>query len=367
MRALAAVMRGATRAAVTLAVILAAGALSPLAAQDVFSVKVPVDVTSDSAANARDKALADAPAAGLKQLLERLAVKEDHGILPPVDRQRAGRMLLGFEIQDERLSQVRYIANVILRFDGQAVREELRLAGARFAEAATKPVLILPVYQDGAAPKLWDERHPWARALSDLPTGEGIVPVALPLGDTTDMQEVRGGAVQRDPARIGAIAARYGASEAVVAQLVAGTAKDGRSILTLTVDRFGAGGQGQVISKTYAYPPPEELEPLFARIAKETLGAIEEQWKRGNVVATGQTQALDVQVLLQSLKDWVEIRDRLNKVSQLRQQKILSLTRERTVLQLGFDGTPEQLQAAFARQGLQLAQGAVGWTLALAP
>lgn len=352
---------------VAAACLLACPAAMPAAAdeRDVYTVRVPVDVTAESAAKARDKALFQAQAEGVQRVLKRMVLAEDQKLFAALQPDDMQRIVQGFEVSDERISQVRYIGTITMRFAAAALRERFRAAGIRFAETRSKPLLVLPVIEQDDKRSLWDERTPWLSAWAEIPSERGLVPLVVPLADLADMQDIGGdGTVATDPFRLRRIVQRYGAGEALVLTLTAQTAA-GSTTITVTGDRLQATGgiRPGTLSRTLAIRAENRIESVMPRLAQEIHAAIEEEWKQANLIGGAEQNVLPVALELRNLGDWIAMRERLGRVAVVRSYAVKALTRARAELMLTFEGTFEQLRTAMAQEDLDLAQTADGWMI----
>ncbi|MCH8835833.1 MAG: DUF2066 domain-containing protein, partial [Proteobacteria bacterium] len=180
--------------AIVAGVLVAAGAGADAAraqAIDVFEVMgVDVDVTAETAAAARGEALVDGERRAFRRLLERLTLLADRDRLPEFSRDEITAYVKDFSIAEEKASAVRYLATLNFRFKAEDVRRLLIDYALPFAETASKPLLVLPVYQAAGALLLWDDPNPWRDAWAARPTVDGLVPLMLPLGDLSDIAAI---------------------------------------------------------------------------------------------------------------------------------------------------------------------------------
>ena len=116
------------RLAVVLACVLALGGLAlpvPARAQgmDVFEVRdVAVDVTAETAAQAREQAHAEGQAGAFRTLLERLTLRIEHEGLPKLKADEIASYIKDFSVADEKTSSVRYLARLTFHFKPKEVR-----------------------------------------------------------------------------------------------------------------------------------------------------------------------------------------------------------------------------------------------------
>ncbi|MCK6451102.1 MAG: DUF2066 domain-containing protein, partial [Alphaproteobacteria bacterium] len=237
--------RGAIAAFAALAVALWLGApAAPLRAQglgqadDVFTVRVPVDTTANTAANARAQALADGQRRALRRVFERIVLTEDMARLPRLNDRAIEGLVRALEVDKERTSAVRYLAELTIRLKPDEVRGLLQQAGLRFAETRSRPVLVLPVLREGDNALLWEETNRWRRVWAEMPAPDGLVPIIVPIGDLTDGETIdAAAALAGDEGKLAAIMQRYRAAAAIVAVAEPPASPQPRAPLRLAVTR----------------------------------------------------------------------------------------------------------------------------------
>ncbi len=365
---------GARLAAVAAALLLAVLAATGARAQspELFVVRgVDVDVTGESASAAREAALLAGQRQALELLLLRLALPEDVAGLPALGDSEITEMVLDFEVDAERASSVRYLGTLTFRLRAAPVRRLLEGNGIRFAETVSKPLAVLPVLTADGTSLLWDDANAWLAAWAARPPTEELVPLVVPLGDLGDIAAVdAAAALAGDPARLAAVASRYGGGDTLVAEarLEAATAAGGAMALDLVLRRYGPGGPGEAWRERL-----ESLDAtpaaLFAQAVERAAAIVQDAWKRQNMVNFGQEQTLAVTAPIERLADWVELDRRLGDIATVRRVNLLYLSRDEARLDLVFVGDRAQLDRALTQQDLSLAPADApdAWVLRLPP
>ena len=354
--------------AVGLALLAGGGAGSARAAAtpDVYEVDgVAVDVTAQTAAAARDSAVADGHRKAFRRLLERLTLRADRDRLPDLSTERIAGYVKDFSVAHEKSSATRYLASLDFRFKRDDVRRLLMDKGLPFAETFSKPVLVLPVYEEAGALLLWDTPNPWRAAWENIPAADGLVPLVLPLGDLTDIATIGAEqAAQGDAQRLSAIASRYGAGDSLVAHATKGIEpRDGMVRLDVSTMRYGSAVGGQTLIHTYAAAPGETTDSLLGRAAVEIAAEIEDDWKRDNLLQFENPAVIAITIPISSLQDWLAVRDRLSGVAVIRYTDVVLLSRTEVRVNLHFVGGTDQLAVALAQADLVLTQDEAGWVL----
>src|SRR6266540_359288 len=177
------------------------------AEDDRYSVTVKVDATQEVVGKARETARLDGQRWALQTLADRLSGGTGAAKLPKLEDKAITDMVASFEVANERMSTVRYVADVTFHFRPAEVDRVLQKAGIGVAgeagAASGKPLFVLPVYQSGTLAVLWDDPNPWREAWAQRPpattagtspptgagmaAGTGVVQFAVPLGDAGDI------------------------------------------------------------------------------------------------------------------------------------------------------------------------------------
>ncbi|WP_316977400.1 DUF2066 domain-containing protein [Shumkonia mesophila] len=355
------------RAVLALAISLGGGAAPLLAAMpDVYEVAgVAVDVTAETAAKARDTAIGEGHAKAFRQLLARLTLKADRGRLPELTVNGIAAYVTDFSVANEKTSATRYLASLTFRFKREAIRRLLTDYRLPFAETPSKPVLVLPVFEEAGAVLLWDTPNPWRTAWEETPAPDGLVPLALPLGDLSDIAAIGAEqAVRGDAQRLAAIASRYGAGDSLVAHAIKTVEPRANTIrIDVSTTRYGPTGGGQTLVRAYASAAGETTEALLRRAAAEIAVEVEDDWKRDNLLQFGRPGVIAVTIPIGALSEWLAIRDRMAGMAVIRSTDVVFLSRTEVRANLQFVGTTEQLTLALAQADLALAQEGAAWVL----
>jgi Uncharacterized protein conserved in bacteria (DUF2066) len=338
------------------------GAADPYHAPDVL-----VDVATANPVAAREQALARAPEAAARQLFDRLVLREHRGRLAPPDPATLQGLVRGIEVRDERVSPQRYTARIVVVFDPALMRGYFQAQGVAFADAASKPLLILPVHEAGGALTLWEPGNPWRAAWEKAISGAargGLVPLLLPRGDLDDAAVINAAqAASGNRDRLRQIAQYYYLSEVMVVR--ATQTGDGGAGLTVSAVRYGAQPQPVDYGSRSVPPGGGEAETVMARAVQMTIGEIEEVWRQAAWIASKQRGEVTLRIPLTGLEQLTQVRRRLGEVAAILEQEILTLTRQEAVLRVRYSGAREQLRAALGEAKLSFQGTDDDWILAL--
>jgi hypothetical protein len=308
----------------------------------------PVDVTAANAIAARERALGEAQTAAARKLLERLVAPGDVARLPRVPPGQAAAWVQDVEIADERVTPVRYMANVTVRFRPEPVRRFLSEQGLAFVEREAAPTLVVPILVQPDGPILFDDRNRWLRAWADRPAG-GIAPTVVPLGDIADVSGLSAAqALAGDRARLAALARRYGATRIAVVQARPGAG--GEVGVTTTI--YDGDSVPETVIESHGDPTGDHAGP-----GRETAATIERRWRASAArapAAAGSAGALLVTAAIQSPEEWAALRRRLADVPGIERVDVVAVMPGRGRLRLHHQGGIDQLRSALTQRALRL-------------
>jgi hypothetical protein len=375
------------------AVAMRAGPAPAQEADEAYSATVKVDATADSAAAAREIARIDGQRRALAAVIERLSGASEPVKPPKLDDKAITDMVASFEVANEHMSTVRYVADYTFHFRPSKVRRLVRVAetppadsggksaadkspadsgGKSSAEGGAKPsaesgnraVVVLPVYQDGSNFVLWDDPNAWRMAWSQRPAGSGPARLVLPLGDAGDLAAIDAEkAGSGRPEALTAIAQRNRGSEAVVA--LATTRRQGEKLagLQVMVKRYRSGHLVDTQASSFEADPAESEADLLKRAAESTAAEIETGAKRDTGARSDQPVSLAVSVPITTLGEWVQVRNRLASVSAIQKIDLLSLSRQEARIEVKYVGSQDQLKSSLAEVNLDLGGGDPIWRI----
>jgi hypothetical protein len=353
----------------------AAGTTRPSSAALYTVSGVEVDVTAESAVAAREQAMAQARAQALKVLEARLVTSDALSRVPQAD---PNTLLRDFEVTNEKVGSTRYIGTLSVRFDPDKVRAFLWSAHIPFSDTPAEPVLVLPVFEPGGQPVLFEATNPWLAAWAALKREPRVVPFVAPGGDLDDLKAISAAqALAADPGALGAIAARYNVQQVLIADAAPAGASGGtggatadkqppappNGGLAIRLLRVAQDGSGQD-AFTVPGQPGEDQAALLARAVDAVVARVQDAWKRGT--PQGPEHTLLVTLPVQSFSGWMDLRRQVEQVGAVRQVELKTLSPRAAKVILHYSGEVPALQADLAAAGLMLVPaptGEQGWLL----
>jgi len=368
-------------AAAALVVALALGAVSrPSRAEDAdpYTATVTVDATADTVIKAREMARLDGQRRALTAVIERLTGGHPPAKVAKLDDNAITGMVASFEVAHERMSAVRYVAECTYHFQAAAIQRLVGNAGIAVpadsgktaigtavpAEAG-KTAIVLPVYQSGTAPILWDDPNPWRDAWEKQPAITGPVHVVVPLGDAGDVAAIDADKAEAgDAAALAAITQRNGADEAIVVSAAPRGATGEPAELDVTVRRYRGGQLVNSHVEPVTANPGENAGDMLRRAAATIAAGIENGWKKAAPNGYDQQGVLTAVLPITGLDDWVRAHHLLAGVPAVRKVSLMALSRQEATIEIGYVGTIDQLKTSLAGISLDLMPGDPVWRLA---
>ncbi|SRR5579875_187371 len=367
-------MRLLQAAPVAIGLVLATAAVraqTAPAASGVYTVaNVPVDATAASADAAREAARLQGERQAYHILLARLTRAADAAKLPPADEATLNDLVQGFEVANERHSTVRYLADYTFHFRPKAVRQLLRSAGVPFAETASKPLVVLPVYESGGAATLWEDPNPWRAAWNARNGPAGLVPLVMPFGGAEDIAAIDAkSAFAGDTAALAAISQRYDGADVLVTHAAVSNAGTANETVAVSSTRFSpaSGTSAQTWTQSYTLGAGEDEAALLGRAVAGTVAQIEEAWKAANILDLSQVATLAASVPIATLQDWVSVSQRLGVIPAVQKTDLAAIDRRRAQIVIHYVGDLAQLRLALAQENLDLTGDAPDYILAPHP
>ena len=327
---------------------------------DPYTATVKVDATADNAAAARTLARHDGQQRALMEVIEHLTGSTDQTKLPKLDDKAIRGMVDSFEVADEKMSAVRYLANYTFHFRAAKVRQLLHSADISFSSSPGKPVVVVPVFRDGDKSVLWDDPNPWREAWAQLPAASGPARLSVPLGGLADVSAIDATQARSgDAEALTAVAQGNDADEALVAAATAQRQGDKLSGLDISLKRYRLGQLTNSQTTSITINPGESESDFMNRAVAAVAADIE----HGVPPSSNKEASLDAIVPLASLGDWVAMQQRLAAVPEIHKVDLLSLSRQRAKIEIKYVGSPDQLKSSLAGADLDLGGGDPEWRL----
>lgn len=273
---------------------------------------IQVDVTADSAAAAREQALADGQKKALMVVMERITPSYVVEQLPELVPDDIINIVQDMSVSREKTSAVRYMATLEVRFNADAVRDLLRQNGLPYVRTSGKPLLILPVYKKSpaASPLLWEDDNAWLRAWQNRTAESYMVPLFVPLGDTADARSMTVEQVLKgnlEAAR--RLAKRYEAEGILIVEMT----RRG-SLFNVQARAMDEVTASEIPNFSFTVPLTKNTARTYTLAVGKVVEHLESVWKREQMVQFNDATSLVAMVPVADLKQWELIKSRLDRI-----------------------------------------------------
>jgi len=326
---------------------------------------IRVDVTAENSAKARDQAMVEARSQAFDKLVDRLLSDDEKSRFQKPDDMVISTMIRDFEIKEERLSGVRYMATLTFRFEDEKVRNFMSGSGVKYTDVAKKPIMIIPIYQRGRQTLLWEDDNIWFDAWKAAKNMDrGIVPILIPIGDIEDMRSVSGDtALSANTDAMAAMAARYGASDVILALgMPEGYGNEGVEG-DFRVFLYNISGETPQHAKTIIVNNDNMASAdLLAEAVQTVRTYIQKDWKSQTTIDPTLMNNMRAVVHYRNIGEWVRIQSKLDDIAGSLDYNVLNVGMDKAVIDMSFQGTEARLRLALKQRDLVLSKPRLDFT-----
>jgi hypothetical protein len=201
---------------------------------DLMVSGITVDVTADSADEARLKGWEEAQRQGWQALFRQ--VNGSAGA-PSLSDSALNGIISAIIVEREQIGPRRYIATLGIQFDRARAGQILGISGRIFR---SPPFLVLPVVYEGGVAQTFEMRNDWQRAWAEYRTADSSIDYVRTAGTNADVLLLTPGqAGRRDRNWWRAILDQYGASDVLIPTVRLERQFPGGPVIGLFAARYG--------------------------------------------------------------------------------------------------------------------------------
>lgn len=364
-------MNGKLLALLTMAAWLLGGFLpQALAGEAIVNSEVSVDVTGKDAADAKAQAMTQANALALADLLNKLAAPgQADVIMTTLDPRKIAAMARGTEVLEEKISDGRYRARLLVSFDADEVSNLISKFGIGSGDSnvptKTTSFLFLTSYEEDNATLLWEERNPWRNVWKMLGLETNSGDIIVPYGDNNDQYivDVRNLA-SANYAALAPLSVRYGTSDIVILQ--AKYVKNPDMMLSVIKRRVNR-ALNEVNLLTYRADPQETRDMLLARAARDIAENLQnkkiEETSTVQGLVSGEKGKIMMLASITTLGSWTETKAKLATLPMIEHLEMLAMSPTQVDLIVHYRGTLESLAGGIEGSGLRLVKNEKYWAV----
>ena len=333
---------------------------------DIYTIyNIEVDETSRNVATARDRAMRKGQRQALVRLFRRIILTADMKKLPEFSDLDVQDYISGFEINNERRSNVRYIASLVVHFNRDKINDLLSNNQIPFAETLGRAVSVLPVFEESGTLRLWERDNLWRKAWQDYDMINNLVPVDTPSPTLKNRFYISALQAKNDYQRsIRSYIEKSALNELIVAVASLRKSASGDQIaLDIYLKQNSLVDEADYVPTTLTVNLPaydetgkSNLEALYQAGVDAATAWVDDLWKMQVLVNYGISSKIAVHGDLEAINDWVIMQRQLEKVNLVKNVDLKSLNIKTVNLEIEFSGEAEQLVLSLAQQGVRLTQ-----------
>ena len=321
---------------------------------DMYAVhNMHVDVTAQNATEAREQGLNEAQEKAFYKMLERLTLFEDMENLPVLANEDILNLVQDFSVSNEKTSSVRYIANVDVQFNPEAIQNFFQEYQVPYVTSVAEKSVVLPIYKasENDKPLLWKETNPWALVLSKASDDSDLVPFVVPLGDLDDMAVISEDGLEKESdLNISPLLSRYQSSQALVVELTMLKDENALKVFIRPFQNKATFFEELTLTEPLNAPLPE----VFKRAAERTVYLLEQAWREKNAVRFDNPTKIFVRTDIENLAQWIDIRKRLDHIVLIKQYVVKALRKDHAEIDIFYAGKLDAFQDALRKEDLFL-------------
>jgi len=336
---------------------------------------ISVDKTAPSATEARQLAVAEGQRRAFGALFRKLTLKNYYPDMPEVTDDQLTAMITGFQVSDEKTSAGRYIADLSFEFRREMVLPILEANNIPYSESVSKPIIVLPIFEDKGGKNLWEEPNPWRDAWLEVfeggeaPQGSQtrqddwaqpkLMPVVIPSGTLDDLKTISvNQAINMDRDAITALQDIYGASAALVAYA---SLQNNNGVRRLDISYQRSDFLTPAVVETFTGGDSDK--DIYRAAIFDVVQNLQEGWKDQNILDRSIQNRLAITTKINGLNEWIEIKKKAETIPAVEQITVRELSVEGVFWEISFVGDLVQLKTALAQRDLQLQNEEGYWTL----
>ncbi len=307
---------------------------------------IKVDAKAKNAFEAQTLAISEGQLAAANLLIERLTLAADRQAtgFEGVTGEDGAKMIRALEISNEKRSANRYLGEITVAFNREAVAQYLRAKGLRLIATQSRKRLVIPVMQDTG---LW-EPNPWSQAWQQANIGNALTPMQTITPNTQVFRVVSNpDATKLDMNALQAIGRIYGVQQVLIVNARLKSGGYSASIVDIALDT----GDSRNLGRVGGFSAAEAVA--------QVVRAVEDDWKNSAVVAVdAHSVVLPVSVLYRTHADWILLQDVINGAAQIRSAQLIALSKSGALMSLQYGGDLERLRNELAFKGVSLREDA---------
>ena len=318
--------------------------ISAFAADPYTVADVAVDASAGNALEAQTKAVSDGQLRAANIIIERLTLASERAAkgFRGINAQDSALLIRALEIANEKRSANRYLGDITVAFNRQAVASFLRTKGLTLVDTQSRKRLVIPSL-DGES---IFTNNAFSKSLMAANLEHALTPMQS-LTRRSEAYAAAGSGMVSDLniARLKVLGQVYGVQQVLIAEAVRTSAGLRVKLTDYALDS----GEKRSLGSVSAYNANDAVAKLVAKV--------EEDWKKSTATQTsGKSVTMPVSVLYRSHAEWMQIQDVINGSAQIRSARLEAFSKSGALMFLTYAGDISRLRNELAYKGMSLKQ-----------
>jgi len=313
-------------------------------AADPFTVSgVPVDATGTTAIEAQTLAISAGQLQAAQILIERLTLEaqRQRATNLQISQEDAAKLIRALEIANEKRSARRYLGDITVAFNPNAVQSYLRSRDLQMISTQSRPRLVIPVL---SGTPLWSENE-WLTAWQGGKYENALTPIrAFSAEQGSDALLMSSQASSGDINALRRIGQQFGVNQILVAETNYGLGTVSALVTDISLDS----GQKRVLGKVSA--------PSYDALAKSVVTSLENDWKNASVSVSGKDVSGVATVRYSSHREWQSLQEAINGSAQIKDARLDALSKDGALMTLVYGGDFARLKNELSFKGVDIRQ-----------
>lgn len=318
----------------------------------VFVIKdLKIELTPSPNSDIRQTALQEAQQQAFQVLFKRLTGQE---LSSPPEFSVLKKLIQSYQVKDESITGRFYKAFYTIAFFPQAIRSLLHTQNIAFAETYSKPILLIPIYRINGKPfPLFSSDNTWLQHWQQVSQHqETLIRLIVPPNQTTGL--LYDDIAEKNTENILQFLRLFNTDIALISIASIYTTPDQPLKLEITDRLISQTGQIEALPPFTLQSTVETLDKLMQTALEKSLDRLEKSWKNHNLLTDQTVREQTIHVSYDTLNQWLELKNRLDKVSLIKNYQITELSPKKLVLIVQHYGSIDHLKQAVEAHNLSL-------------
>lgn len=320
-----------------------------LAAGAFYTVELYVDVTSDNASHAREKALVEANRKALETVATRITTPEGVAKLMALEDDQLVNFIKEVAVASEKSSDIRYIANLNISVNDRLLKAYMAEQQIPYMTETSRNVLVIPLFREFKTdrPMLWESGNLWRQAWENSSSGNSPIHIfSIPATGANYAAIDADKAAVLDGMALNTVARNNRAPDVYVLDAT----YDGIDGLLIQISSYVGGTNAVETVKIPGMRGPELFADAVKTIRNKIAGEV-----KGRDIRESRTQSDLIAVYnYENIREWINLEKDLQNLPYVKKLNLEALGGGKVQFKIFFIGTRERLLESLRNRGFTL-------------